>query len=131
MLKRTALVLMFAAVGVMLAGCGSVTVTKELNGQQLTAGAAAPIAHVNGKCWGLYFLPIFPLITGDAQEGGMKFLHDTVTLDNVVGAVTKESKDQGASKTTDLTSTTSSMWIPTPLILTWIKSVQVSGNAIK
>ncbi len=131
MLKRISFVLMFVAVGALMAGCGSVTVSKALNGQKLTADAAAPVAHINGQTWGIYFLPIFPLISGDAQEGGVKFLHDTVTIDHVVGAVTKEAKAQGATKTTDLVSTTSSMWIPTPLILTWYKSVQVSGNAIK
>ncbi len=132
MVKRLSLVLTLAAVGALVTGCGSVTVTRQLNGQKLTSDTATPIAHVNGSTWGLYFLPMFPLITGDAVTGKTVFINDTVTLDNAVNAVTAKSKSLGATATTDLVSSQSSIWIPIPpLFFTWIKSVEVSGNAVK
>ena len=131
MARRITFVVALVAVGVMLTGCGSVDTTKALSGQKLTADGAEPVVHINGNCWGIYFLPTIPLLTGDCVNGGIKFMNDNASLDHVVGAVTKKSSDLKATKTTDLVSSKSSVWLPFPLPIFWYKSVSVSGNAIK
>lgn len=117
---------------VMVSGCASVSPATRLNGQMLTPGDK-PVAHVNASTWGIYWLPIVPLVTGSTDKPGeMSFFKDTVTVESVVDMTTAKSKELGATKTTDLQSSTTSMLVfPVPPFLLWYKAVQVSGNAVK
>jgi len=132
MVRRPALLLVALVVGVLLTGCASVNTGTSLNGQKLTTDGGEPVAHINGCNWGIYFLPVFPLLTGDPETpgSGMMGFKDNVTVNDVVDMVTKKSASMGASKTVDLTSDASTMivWPMPPLFL---KEVEVSGNAIK
>jgi len=119
-----------AAAMAVVCGCSSVNLATQLHGQKLTA-SDEPIAHINGSCSGLYFLPIVPLFTGSTGHPGLPaFFSDDVTPKSVVDMVTAESKKQGATKTMDLESRTSSVWL-FPTVFFWYKSVEVSGNAVK
>jgi len=113
-----------------VAGCASVDTGKKLNGLAL-ASDGKEIAHVNAQSWGIYFLPIFPLITGNTSStsGGMAFLMDTCRVEPVVDMATRAGKEMGASRMDDLQSDVTSFSVIPMLI--WYKSVQVSGNAIK
>lgn len=120
-----AVVLMVAAV----AGCASVDTGTKLNGMDL-ASSGTDVAHMNAESWGIYFLPMFPLLTGDTSStaGGMAVLSDTCRVEPVVDMITRAGKEMGAGRVDDLRSDRTSVWIP-PFF--WYKSVQVSGNAIK
>lgn len=119
---------------VILSGCASIQTAsqKDLNGEKLTTTTATDIAHVNGSTFGIYLLSI-PLMTGCTENpGNLVFGKDTVKLGPVVSMVTKKSKDIGATKTVDMTSSCSSLMLPFPIpFLFYIKSVEVSGNAVK
>ncbi len=116
---------------VFMAGCASVDVGKTFNDQRLTEQRYTPIAHINGDCWGIYFLSFIPLVTGDTTTAGtqLAFLKDTVNVDAVADMVTRKSKELGATHTLNLTSQRVSSWIA-PLLLFWYKDTQVSGNAV-
>ena len=123
--------LIIPLVGLLLAGCASVNVARDLNNQKLTATGETPIAHMSGDVYGYYLFGIWPLVTGDpANSKRMAWFRDTVTETAAVGMVTKKSQELGATKTTDLTSLTDSTGIKT-LFLVWYYDVQVSGNAVK
>ena len=132
MFRKFLLVALVLAVGVVMTGCASLEVGKTLNNQKLTSANEQPLAHVNGSSWGIYLLPIIPLLTGDTNNPGtgIMFMDDSVSVDRVVGMVTKKSSELGAAKTTDVTSSTFSLWLAPTLVL-WYKSCEVSGNAIK
>jgi uncharacterized protein YceK len=123
-------VVLMAVLALAVSGCAGVSTGKRLNGMKLTEDNADPVAHVNAESWGIYFLPIFPLITGDTSStaGGMAFLADSCKVEPVVDMSTRAAKEMGAARLTDLTSSVTSVWIP-PLF--WYKSVQVSGNAVE
>lgn len=116
----------------LLSGCASVKTAKTLNGQKIDA-AGSPVAHINAQNSGYYLLWI-PLISGETAAGSVGkigFGKDTVKVDNVVDMVTRESKAMGGTKTVDLTSHVSSApMLPIPFLFS-IKSVEVSGNAVK
>ena len=117
--------------GLLLTGCASVNVSRDLNNQQLTATGETPVAHMSGDIYGYYLFGIWPLVTGDpANTQKMAWFRDTVTENAAVGMVTKKSRELGATKTTDLTSFTDSTGMKT-LFLVWYYDVQVSGNAVK
>jgi hypothetical protein len=102
----------------------------------LTTTNDEPVAHVYGDTWGLYLLPLIPIMTGDTDDpGSMTFFNNTVTVENTVDMVTEKSSQMGAKKTTDIQSSYTSIWIPfvpiPPFFLYWYKSVEVSGNAVK
>lgn len=134
MIRKSALLSVALAAGVLMTGCASVNTATSLNSQKLTVAGGDDVAHVNGCNWGIYLLPIFPILTGDPENPGtgMMGFKDNVTVNDVVNMVTKKSAEMGASKTVDLTSNATSIWFPIPpLFLTWYKEVEVSGNAIK
>jgi hypothetical protein len=113
-----------------MAGCSSVQTGVNYNGMSPTTTSAKPVAHLNGEAWGLYFLPLFPLLTGDTSTpGSIAVLQNTVNVGGVVDMTTKKAKDMGAASVLDITSDRTSFPILFPLI--WYKSVQVSGNAVK
>ena len=124
------------ALGVALAlvlgtfGCASVDCGSSFSGMELTADGAAPVAHVNGSCWGVYFLPMIPLLTGDTTNPGkaVTVVSDTVRVEPVVEMVTAEAKARGATKVIDLQSHRTGLYIP-PVF--WFKACQASGNAVK
>jgi hypothetical protein len=128
-MKSHMFVLAVALLAVLVAGCASVDTGKKLNGVDLASGGT-DIAHVNAESWGIYFLPMFPLLTGDTSSvaGGMAVLSDTCKVEPVVDMATKAAKELGAKRLDDLVSNRTSIWIP-PFF--WYKSVQASGNAIK
>ncbi len=116
----------------LLSGCASVQTSKNLNGQKIDA-TGSPIAHINANNSGYYLLWI-PLIAGQTEAGAVGkigFGKDTVNVSSMVDVVTRESNLRGATKTVDLTSHVSSMpMMPIPFLFS-IKSVEVSGNAVK
>lgn len=124
--------MLFAAAVVTLAlvqGCSSIQTADEMNGQKI-AVSGANVAHVNGSAWGLYCLSI-PLMSGDTGKiGSMAWGKDTVNVNAVTSMVTEKSKTLGATSTLDLQSSTSSFWIM-PTFVLFIKTVEVSGNAVK
>jgi len=130
-MRKLGLIALVLAVGFAFSGCASVVSTKNLNGQKLTTDTSQTLGHVNGSNWGIYLLPIVPLLTGDTEQPGssIALVDDSVNVGSVVGMVTKEASTLGATKTTDLTSRFSSLWLfPSPF---WYKSCEVSGNAVK
>lgn len=129
---RTRLAAVLAvSVGILAAGCASVHTATQLNDQRITTDASTPVAHVHGSNWGIYFLAHAPVLAGDtAKHGIIAIAEDTVTVADAVDMVTRKCKELGATKTTDLQSSTTSVWI-IPFPIFWYKSVQVSGNATK
>lgn len=128
-MKRFWIILPLTAL--LLEGCASVSVVRDLNGQQLTATGETPIAHLTGDIFGYYLFGVWPLITGDPNDpNGWLWFHDSVTVNNAVGMITRKSKELGATKTTDLYSRTDSTGIQT-LFTVWYYDVQASGNAVK
>jgi hypothetical protein len=117
--------------GCLLAGCSTVAVIKDVNGQQLTTGGETTIAHLNGNNYGYYLFGWIPLIAGDTSKTNSWVLFkDTVTEEAVVQMVTRTSKELGATKTTDLVSRFDSTGLRT-LFIFWYFNVQVSANAVK
>ncbi len=116
---------------IFLAGCASVDVAKTFNDQRITTDRSTAVAHINGDCWGVYFLSVIPLVTGDTTANGpqLAFFQDTLTVDAVTAMVTRKSKELGATHTVDLVSHRDSTWLA-PILLFWYKDTQVSGNAV-
>lgn len=116
----------------LLSGCASVQTAKILNGQKIDV-SDSPVAHIHAKNSGYYLLWI-PLIAGQTEAGSVGRIglgKNTVTVECMVDVVTRESKSLGGTKTVDLASHVSSMpMIPIPFVFS-IKSVEVSGNAVK
>ena len=112
---------------VLLAGCSSVSTSRNLYGQQLSQEGDT-IAHVHASTWGVYLL-MLPLFTGStAVPGTTVFGADTVSAESAVTMVTARSADLGATKTENLQSNSSTFWI-FPVFL--IKSADASGNALR
>jgi len=130
MAKSHVMFVLAAALLLAVTGCASINKGVELDDLKLTEGGSEPIAHINGSNWGIYFLPMLPILTGDSDKpgSGISAFSDTVTVGDTVHMVTREAKELGATKITDLRSDTTSFFIP-PFF--WYKSVQVSGNALK
>jgi hypothetical protein len=122
---------MIPLAALLMAGCASVNVVKDLNDQQLTGTGETTIAHLNGDIYGYYLFGAWPLLTGDpSNPHRWAWFRDTVTVDEGVKMVTKKSKELGATKTTDMISRADSTGLQT-LFLVWYYDVQVSGNAVK
>ncbi len=120
-----------AAAGLLLAGCSSVRVVQNLNGQQLTSGGETPIAHLNGDLYGYYLFGLWPIVTADpAKTNSTAWFRDTVTVGACTEMVTRHGKELGATKITDLQSRSDSTGLQT-LFTVWYYDVQVSGNAVK
>ena len=131
MRKELGVVALVVSLALVLSGCASLQMGAKLNDQKLTTDASVPVAHVNGGTWGIYFLGFAPIVTGDtAKPGNTAWGKDTVNVESVVDMVTAKSKELGGTRTTDLQSATSSVWLFPTLVL-WVKSVEVSGNALK
>lgn len=134
MAGKLCIVVLLLALGLTATGCATVDTVTTLNGQELTANGARPVAHINGECWGIYFMYVVPVITGYPKTPN-KFrfavLRNTVQVDKVVQMVTRESRRLGATRTTDLQSSTDSRWLVIPFPFFWYRTCQVSGNAVK
>lgn len=101
---------------------------RDLHHQKLNSDPTS-IAHLNGYCWGLYFTPYFPIITGSVEHPGVPcFFKDNVSVDRVVEMVSRKSKELGATRLSDLHSYTDSWW-NWKFLLFWTKVTDVSGNA--
>ena len=119
------------SLGILATGCASIQTATNFNDQKITTDASTPVAHVYGSNWGIYFLAYVPVLTGDtAKHGIIAAGRNTVSVAAAVDMVTRKSKELGATKTTDLQSSTTSVWI-VPFPVFWYRSVQVSGNATK
>ena len=128
-MRKMVLFLAVAAVAVVISGCASIVTTDKLNNQTLCPGEKN-VAHVNTSNWGIYVLSI-PILTGSSDDvGSIAIMKDTVNVPTAVDMATKKAHDLGATKTTDLTSHYSNFWIA-PLFVVFIRSVEVSGNAVK
>lgn len=129
MIKKLIALCLMASLFVVV-GCASVQTAQKLNDQKLTTGGDVSIGNVNASNWGLYLLWI-PVLTGDTDNiGSMAFNKDTVNTESVVAVATKKAKEMGATKSVDLNTSTSSIWIM-PLFVGFLRSVQVSTNAVK
>jgi uncharacterized membrane protein (DUF441 family) len=131
--KQFAPLVMVLVLCLILCGCASVDVATVLNDQKLTANDDTPVAHLHGTNWGIYILPFIPIISGNTSDPkSISLFSNEVSVESVVTMVTAKSRDLGATKTVDLQSTTTSLWLgPVPLPVFWYKSVEVTGNAIK
>lgn len=119
------------SLAILTTGCASIQTATNFNDQKTTTDTSTPVAHVYGSNWGIYFLAYVPLLSGDtAKQGTIAAGRNTVSVAAAVDMVTRKSKQLGATKTTDLQSSTASVWI-VPFPLLWYKSVQVSGNATR
>lgn len=129
MLKKTIMILAAAAMVAGFTACSSVETAPQLNNLNLTTSAnTTPIAHLNGQVWGVYFLNLLPVFTGNtAKVGQCVVFKDTVKVENAVRMVTKKAKTLDATTMTDLTSLKSNFWI-FPFT---VKTIDVSGNAVK
>ena len=129
MLKKTIMVLAAAAMLAGFTACSSVETAPQLNNLRLTTDAnAASVAHLNGQVWGVYFLNLLPLFTGNtAKVGQCVVFKDTVKVENATRMITKKAASLDATAITDLTSCRSDFW----LFPFTVKTVDISGNAIK
>lgn len=131
MLKKMLTVFAAVAILVTFTACSSVEFATSLNDQRLTASTElTSLGHVNGEIWGIYLFDI-ALVTGSAANpGSMTCFNNTVRVDNAVKMLTRQAARNldGCSAVVDLRSTRTSTWL-FPLL--WVRSVQVSGNAVK
>ncbi|MBN1515228.1 hypothetical protein JXA32_01530 [Candidatus Sumerlaeota bacterium] len=130
MKKLIAQMLVLAVMATFLNGCASVHRATEFNG---LADADGPIkTHYSASVSGLYAIVSVPLITGDTEGGGFfVFMQDTASLQNTVDFLTKNAKQDGASKIIDMASGARMSMIPFPLpFILWWKSVHVSATAL-
>ncbi len=131
MIRLTSVICLAIAM-IAIVGCSSIQVApkESMNDQKLAAGSEQNVAHVNAQTWGLYVLSI-PILTGDTEnEGTMAVMKDTVNVKSVVNMATKKSKELGATKSLDMVSSASSIWI-FPLFVVFLRSTEVSTNAVK
>lgn len=128
-MKKVFAAAMAVTLSVLFTACSSVTTGTNLHDMKLSeSNDLQTIAHLNGDVWGIYLFGILPLFTGStATPGSCAVFKDTVRLDNAVSMLAKKAAALDASRVTDLSSATSSAW----LFLISMKSVQVSGNALK
>lgn len=131
MLKKMLVVFVAVAAVITFSACSSMEYATTLNDQRLTAShELTSLGHVNGEIWGIYLFDI-ALVTGSASSpGSMTCFTDTVRVDNAVKMLTTQAAKNldACSAIVDLRSVRSSTWL-FPVL--WIKSVQVSGNAVK
>lgn len=129
MIKKMMMVLAAAVMVAGLTACSSVETAPQLNNMNLTVNSSAtPLAHLNGQVWGVYFLNLLPVFSGNtAKVGQCVVFKDTVKVENAVRMITKKSENLGATALTDLTSIRSSFWF-FPFT---VKTIDVSGNAVK
>jgi len=132
-MKKLMLIAAAVAALVLIQGCASTQIAKDndLSGQKISDESGVNnVAHVYGTNWGLYCCSI-PLISGSTDKvGSIAWGQDTVNVASVVKMVTGKAQNLGGTSTLDLTSTTSSFWI-FPTFVLFIRSVEVSGNAVK
>lgn len=128
-MKKVFAAAMAVTLSVLFTACSSVTTGTNLHDMKLSeSNDLQTIAHLNGDVWGIYLFGILPLFTGStATPGSCAVFKDTVRLDNAVSMLSKKAAALEATRVTDLSSATSSSW----LFLISLKSVQVSGNALK
>lgn len=128
-MKKVFSAAMAVTLSVLFTACSSVSTGTNLHDMKLSeSNDLETIAHLNGDVWGVYLFGILPLFTGStATPGTCAVFKDTVRIDNAVSMLSKKAADLEASRVTDLSSATSSSW----LFLISLKSVQVSGNALK
>ncbi|MBQ9771405.1 MAG: hypothetical protein IJW23_06230 [Lentisphaeria bacterium] len=129
MLKKTIMVLAAAAMLAGFTACSSVETAPQLNNLRLTENPnATSIAHLNGQVWGVYFLNLLPVFTGNtAKIGQCVVFRDTVKIENATRMITKKAASLDATSITDLTSCRSDFWI-FPFT---VKTIDISGNAVK
>lgn len=128
MSKMFAVLLTVAAV-VLLSGCTSMQVANRFNGLPVSETAQLPPkAHVNVTMTGFYLFHCLPIATGSVGSvDKWAIFKDTVTVENAVSVLTRESRTQlNCTKIYDLKSSTSSMMMP---FLFTFKTVQVSATA--
>ena len=130
-MRRHVALLAVALLALALTGCASIDTGTKLNEMDLAA-SGTDVAHINASSWGIYFLPMFPLLTGDTSStaGGMAVLSDTCNVESVVDMATKKAKELKGDGLYDLQSDRTSFPIIPPFIIMY-KSVQVSGNVVR
>ena len=129
MIKKTIMILAAAVLVAGFTACSSVETAPQLNNVSLSSnGNDTTLAHLNGQVWGVYFLNLLPLFTGNtAKVGQCIVFKDTVKVENAVRMITKKAASLDANRLTDLYSCKSNFWI-FPFT---VKTIDVSGNAIK
>jgi hypothetical protein len=104
-----------------LCGCASVETTRAFNG--LRCGDSQIVEHINGNTWGVYLFSSIPLFV-PYDEG-------LVDVDTTVNMVTRQARQLGYTKVTDLQSSLQSDPLDLTFYILWINSCQVSANAAK
>lgn len=129
MIKKTIMVLAAAVLVAGLTACSSVETAPQLNNISLSAdGNDTSIAHLNGQIWGVYFLNLLPVVSGNTTKVGQCVVfRDTVKVENAVRMLTKKAENLSATRLTNLYSQKSNFWF----LIFSVKTVDVSGNAIK
>lgn len=131
-MKKAILSVLFVAAAVCFSACSSFEIGSVLNEQRLSTDPnVRSVAHVNGEVWGVYFFGL-PMFSGSvAQPGRCVLFHDTVTVNNAVNMVTRESRAKlNGQYVVDLESERTSAWI-FPLLFFWYQEIQVSGNVLQ
>lgn len=114
----------------LLSACASVRVSTDHPGPTPCASGRA-LAHVHAQNWGVYFLYLIPVMTGnpDSSAAGTIIFADRARAQDAARMVSAAAAGLGAAALHDLQSQESATWIPlTPL---WIRESQASGNACK
>lgn len=129
MFKKAMMVFAAAALVAGFTACSSVDTAPQLNNMHLTVNNnVTSVAHLNGQVWGVYFLNLLPLFSGNTSKVGQCVVFkDTVKVENAARMLTKKAQTLDATAVTDMTSCKSNFWI-FPFT---IKTVDISGNAIK
>ncbi len=111
----------------MLSGCSSVQFAEKFNSMPGNDAGQVPMAHINVKITGLYFLGFIPLITGSPVGAGRcTGFSDTVNADNAIYMLTRNSRAIGGTKVVDMVTSRSDFPL---LFLLSLKSIEASGTA--
>ena len=121
-----------AAVMIIMSSCSSVRVSDKYNGQQISPESVTPIAHINAQCFGLYFFDSVPIIVGSTSWPGMFMLFcDNVNSEDVTAMLMEKADNLRATRVLDVAS--HCRVEPNHLLfyLITVRSITVSGNAVK
>ncbi len=130
MMKKFVTVAACAAAILSFASCSSFQSATSLNDVKLTNDPSMEsIGNVNAKIWGIYVFNL-PAVTGSSKESGKcTALTDTVTINDVVSLLTRQSKLGFKTDTLiNLSTESTSCWIPPFCVY---RSVEASANVVK
>jgi len=125
-MNKSILVLCLLAVTLILTSCGSLSIQKNLNDQQIGPEGTESIAHINYTNWGVYAFK-WAIISGSNDDiGSPVWFKNTVTPAETAAVLTRESKALGGSKADDLYT-----WYTSMGFIIYIHDVTGSTNSLK